>query len=112
MRVYRLAATRHQKQIMLKRLRKINQEGSAYNLLGLLFPMSCQPNIMFCSQFVYTMLRLAGLHYFRKNPLQVRPTDFVEWDRRGRLAFVAEFTFDGVCLHCQDSIPQMRPTAG
>ena len=58
------------------------------------------------------MLRLAGLHYFRKNPLQVRPTDFVEWDRRGRLAFVAEFTFDGVCLHCQDSIPQMRPTAG
>ena len=111
-RVYRLAATRHQKQIMLKRLRKINQEGSAYNLLGLLFPMSCQPNIMFCSQFVYTMLRLAGLHYFRKNPLQVRPTDFVEWDRRGRLAFVAEFTFDGVCLHCQDSIPQMRPTAG
>ena len=111
-RVYRLAATRHQKQIMLKRLRKINQEGSAYNLLGLLFPMSCQPNIMFCSQFVYAMLRLAGLHYFRKNPLQVRPTDFVEWDRRGRLAFVAEFTFDGVCLHCQDSIPQMRPTAG
>lgn len=103
---------RHQKQIMLKRLRKINQEGSAYNLLGLLFPMSCQPNIMFCSQFVYAMLRLAGLHYFRKNPLQVRPTDFVEWDRRGRLAFVAEFTFDGVCLHCQDSIPQMRPTAG
>ena len=90
-RVYRLAATRHQKQIMLKRLRKINQEGSAYNLLGLLFPMSCQPNIMFCSQFVYAMLRLAGLHYFRKNPLQVRPTDFVEWDRRGRLAFVAEF---------------------
>ena len=88
-RVYRLAATRHQKQIMLKRLRKINQEGSAYNLLGLLFPMSCQPNIMFCSQFVYAMLRLAGLHYFRKNPLQVRPTDFVEWDRRGRLAFVA-----------------------
>lgn len=68
---------------MLKRLRKINQEGSAYNLLGLLFPMSCQPNIMFCSQFVYAMLRLAGLHYFRKNPLQVRPTDFVEWDRRG-----------------------------
>ena len=58
------------------------------------------------------MLRLAGLHYFRKNPLQVRPTDFVEWDRRGRLAFVTEFTFDGVCLHCQDSIPQMRPTAG
>ena len=111
-RVYRLAATRHQKQIMLKRLRKINQEGSAYNLLGLLFPMSCQPNIMFCSQFVYAMLRLAGLHYFRKNPLQVRPTDVVEWDRRGRLACVAGFTFDGVCLHCQDSIPQMRPTAG
>ena len=58
------------------------------------------------------MLRLAGLHYFRKNPLQVRPPDLVEWDRRGRLAFVAEFTFAGVCLHCQDSIPQMRPTAG
>ena len=72
-RVYRLAATRHQKQIMLKRLRKINQEGSAYNLLGLLFPMSCQPNIMFCSQFVYAMLRLAGAALFSKEPLAGAP---------------------------------------
>ena len=28
---------------------------------------------MFCSQFVYRMLRLAGLHYFRKDPLPGAP---------------------------------------
>ena len=95
MRVYRLAATRDQKQIMLRRLGKINQEGSAYNLLGLAVPYARQPNIMFCSQFVYRLLRLAGLTYFHKDPFHVRPTDFVEWDDQGRLEFVAEYAWDG-----------------
>lgn len=94
-RVYRLAATRDQKQIMLRRLGKINQEGSAYNLLGLAVPYARQPNIMFCSQFVYRLLRLAGLIYFHKDPFHVRPTDFVEWDDQGRLEFVAEYAWDG-----------------
>lgn len=110
-RVYRLAATRHQKQIMLKRLGKINQEGSAYNLLGLVVPFSYRPNIMFCSQFVYAVLHLAGLHYFERSPLQVRPTDFVELDTRGRLELMAEFTFDGRRLHRQEAPQKNRPSA-
>ncbi len=35
---------------------------------------------MFCSQFVYCMLRVAGLDYFKKKPEEVKPTDFVELD--------------------------------
>ena len=92
--VSRLPATRHQKQIILRRLGKINQEGSAYNLLGLLFPVAW-PNQMFCSQFVYRMLRLAGLHYFRKDPFQVRPMDFVDLDAQGALTLVAAYTQRG-----------------
>ena len=91
-RVYRLAATRDQKQIMLRRLGKINQEGSAYNLLGLVLPYAPQPNTMFCSQFVYGILKLAGLAYFQKDPQQVRPTDLLDWDLKGRLSFVAEYS--------------------
>lgn len=91
-RLYRLPATRDQKRIILRRLGKIDQEGSAYNLLGLVLPYTAQPNTMFCSQFVYGILKLAGLAYFQKDPLQVRPTDLLEWDLQGRLSFVAEYS--------------------
>ena len=47
-----------------------------------------QPNIMFCSQFVYTMLELAGLNYFEKNAAHVTPTDFIELDYYRKLDFV------------------------
>lgn len=90
-RLYRLPATRDQKRIILRRLGKIDQEGSAYNLLGLVLPYTAQPNTMFCSQFVYGILKLAGLAYFQKDPQQVRPTDLLEWDLQGRLSFVAEY---------------------
>ena len=91
-RLYRLPATRDQKRIILRRLGKIDQEGSAYNLLGLVLPYAPQPNTMFCSQFVYGILKLAGLAYFQKDPLQVRPTDLLDWDLKGRLSFVAEYS--------------------
>lgn len=103
--VYRLPATRHQKQIILRRLGKINQEGSAYNLLGLLFSVAWQPNQMFCSQFVYRMLRLAGLHYFRKDPFQVRPMDFVDLDAQGALTLVAAYTRVGGRLLARKARP-------
>lgn len=90
--LYRLKATPHQKQILLRRLDKLNREGSAYNLPGLVTGRAWRENTMFCSQFVYAMLRLAGLHYFRKSPLQVRPTDFVEWDHFRRLTLLREYT--------------------
>ena len=87
--IYRLKANRHQKQLMLEWLRVIDREGSAYNLLGLIIKHTPRPNIMFCSEFVYTMLALASLSYFEKEPAHVRPTDFIELDYGRRLDFVA-----------------------
>lgn len=111
LRIYRLPATRHQKQIILRRLGKLNQEGSAYNLLGLVFRFSYRPNIMFCSQFVYSVLRLAGLDYFQWDPFQVRPTDFVELDCWRQLELVAELTYDGKAVHRQAPQKKRRPSA-
>lgn len=92
--LYRLPATPAQKKIILDKVYEINSEGSAYNLLGLLFKASYQPNIMFCSQFTYTMLELAGLNYFEKAATHVQPTDFIELDYYRKLEYVTEITFD------------------
>lgn len=88
--VYRLSATYEQKQAMLDKIREINNEGSAYNLLGLVLKVTPQPNIMFCSQFVYTMLELAGLNYFEKDAAHVTPTDFIELDYYRNLDFICK----------------------
>lgn len=95
LRVYRLPATAHQKRIILRRLGKINQEGSGYNLLGLVLPGERRSNAMFCSQFVYRMLKLAGLAYFAQDPRQVRPTDFVDRAPQGALELVGEYARPG-----------------
>lgn len=91
--VYRISATRQQKEKVLEAVRRINREGSAYNMMGLVTRQSYKPNIMFCSQFVYRMLQEADLQYFDKSPGEVRPTDFVELDYRRRLEFVEEIRF-------------------
>lgn len=92
--VYSLPAASEQKQIIIDKIKKINNDGSAYNLLGLMFRFSFKPNIMFCSQFVYTMLELAGISYFKKNPASVKPTDFVELDYHRRLNYICEISSD------------------
>lgn len=92
--VYRLPATEAQKKIMIQKIEKINAEGSAYNLLGLALKVSRQPNIMFCSQFVYTLLELADLNYFDKRAAQVTPSDFIELDYGRKLEFVRRFALD------------------
>lgn len=94
--VYRLPATTEQKSIILEKIRKINREGSAYNLLGLVFKTSAKPNIMFCSQFVYTLLKLAGLNYFEKKAARVTPSDFIELDYERKLEFVDRIALDHV----------------
>ncbi len=91
--LYRLQATREQKQQMIEEVRTINQEGSAYNLIGLVFKYSHRPNIMFCSQFVYSLLKKVGLAYFDKKPELVQPTDLVELDYFRKLEFVRLLTF-------------------
>lgn len=88
--VYSLQATREQKQKVLDKIKSINEEGSAYNLVGLVTKISLKPNIMFCSQFVYSMLKEVGLQYFESPKTQVKPSDFVEKDYHRKLHFVNE----------------------
>jgi hypothetical protein len=91
--VYRLKVTREQKQHMIDIVKDINSEGSAYNLIGLVFKYSHRPNIMFCSQFVYSLLKKVDLAYFEKRPELVQPTDLVELDYFRKLEFVRLLTF-------------------
>ncbi len=86
--VYRLRAGRWEKRRILEQVRAIDEEGSAYNLFGLICGRSLRPNIMFCSQFVYTMLQSAGLIWFAKRAARVRPMDFIELDGCRHLEFV------------------------
>jgi len=88
--VYKLPCTRNQKEALLGKVREINQHGSAYNILGLVIKYSHKPNIMFCSQFVYQMLKLAGLSYFDAKDGMVQPTDLVELDYYRKLEFAYE----------------------
>ncbi|BAP85081.1 hypothetical protein LOOC260_105240 [Paucilactobacillus hokkaidonensis JCM 18461] len=91
--IYRLPTTTEQKQLIINKVKQINSDGSAYNLLGLVIKHSYRPNIMFCSQFVYQMLKLADLEYFDKPAGDVRPTDFIELDYYKKLEFCYEIKF-------------------
>jgi len=94
MMVYSLKATRSQKQRIIDRIREINEKGSAYNMLGLVLKTSMRPNIMFCSQFVYSTLKYAGLAYFEKIDGTVKPTDLIELDYHRKLKFSYEIFFN------------------
>ncbi|GHV38513.1 hypothetical protein FACS189490_00580 [Clostridia bacterium] len=92
--VYRLPATSAQKLQILGKIEEINREGSAYNTMGLVLKYSHKPNIMFCSQFVYNMLKLSGLAYFTKRAENVKPTDLIELDYYKKLEFAYEIKFN------------------
>jgi len=92
--VYRLACTGCQKQEMIARVEEINRVGSAYNMLGLLTRATFKPNTMFCSQFIYSLLKDAGLCYFDGRPIDVKPTDFVERDYYRRLEYCYMMKFN------------------
>ena len=87
--VYRLPVTAEQKRAALDKIAQINREGSAYNMLGLVIGRSYRPNIMYCSQFVYTLMRYIGAHYFEADGV-IKPTDLIEKDYFRRLEFVEE----------------------
>jgi len=88
--VYKLPCTRAQKEDLLEKVREINELGSAYNILGLVTKYSHKPNIMFCSQFVYQILKHVGLSYFEADAAMVQPTDLVELDYYRKLEFAYE----------------------
>ncbi|MEX1377152.1 MAG: hypothetical protein AB1Z23_06725 [Eubacteriales bacterium] len=91
--VYRLKATLEQKQKMIEKVKEINEQGSAYNMMGVILKYSHKPNIMFCSQFVYTMLKHAGLEYFDAKDCSVKPTDLIELDYYRKLEYAYKITF-------------------
>jgi hypothetical protein len=91
--IYSLAATPEQKRIIIDKIAIINNEGSAYNLIGFVIKRSLKPNIMFCSQFVYKMLEYADLQYFENKAGNVRPTDLIECDYRRKLQYEYELRF-------------------
>lgn len=88
--IYRLPITKDKKMLLINNIKDINEEGSAYNLMGLVTKRSHRPNILFCSQFVYKMLKLADIQYFDKKDGEVKPTDFVELDYHRKLEYVSE----------------------
>jgi len=88
--IYKIKVNMQKKKKVLEEVRKINEEGSSYNVLGLFLPYSYKENIMFCSQFVYTMLKVAGVEYFDKRPQKVKPTDFLELDSKGCLEYCSK----------------------
>ena len=92
--VYSLTVTEEQKRLLIDKIKEINTEGSAYNILGLIFKYSYRANIMFCSQFVYKMLKLAGAQYFEKAEGKVTPTDLVELDYHRKLQYAYEIKFN------------------
>jgi len=85
--VFELPASRLQKEIMLQEIRKINETGSSYNIMGLFMPIKLRENVMYCSQFVYIMLQKADLAYFEIKPEEVTPIDFIERDDQKKLKF-------------------------
>jgi hypothetical protein len=88
--IYRLPCTSKQKNTILEAVRKINGEGSSYNMLGVFANEPYKANIMYCSQFLYKMLELAELDYFEHPGGGFKPTDFIEKDYYRQLEFVKE----------------------
>lgn len=91
--VYRLGVNREQKEKMLAKVKEINENGSSYNILGMAIRKSIKPNIMFCSQFIYSLLKSVDAHYFEGDPLTIKPSDLVEMDYYRKLEFVQEISF-------------------
>ncbi|QTN00306.1 hypothetical protein ERJ70_13960 [Sediminibacillus dalangtanensis] len=94
--VYKIPTPREKKQAVIDKIREINEVGSAYNLIGLVTKFSVRPNIMFCSQFVYEILKFAEIEYFHNTSTKIKPTDFVENDYYRKLQFCYEIKFNAL----------------
>lgn len=92
--VYSLACTKAQKSAMIEKVHEINRVGSAYNMVGLVTRATFKPNIMFCSQFIYSLLHEVKLNYFESNAIDVKPTDFVEKDYYRNLEYCYKIKFN------------------
>lgn len=93
--VYEMDVTGDQKTKLIEKVKEINENGSSYNMLGFVIKKPLRPNIMFCSQFVYNMLKHVGLEYFDKADGNVKPADLVELDYHRKLKFCYEIYLNG-----------------
>lgn len=91
--VYRVKISKEQKLRLVEKIKSINEEGSAYNILGLVTKKSMKPNMMFCSQFVYKMLKYCDIEIFEKEETEIKPTDFIELDYYRKLEYCYEINF-------------------
>jgi hypothetical protein len=107
--VYRLGTAEGQKRALIERVRAIDSEGSSYNLLGLVTKKSRLPNIMFCSQFVYSVLEDAGAAYFRKEEGTVRPEDFIGPASGNRPEFTGRIFLDPAAASAAASADASAP---
>ncbi|MDR2143477.1 MAG: hypothetical protein LBP29_03810 [Treponema sp.] len=92
--IYSLPTSLEKKKIIIDKIKEINEQGNAYNILGLVFKLSFKKNIMFCSQFIYKMLKLVDLTYFEKQDGQIKPTDLVEMDYERKLNYEYKIQFN------------------
>jgi hypothetical protein len=92
--VYSLEINAEKKRTIIDEIKKINGQGSAYNLFGLVLKRSFKPNILFCSQFVYKMLRIVGVNYFEKDGGKITPTDLIELDYEKKLKYEYRIRFN------------------
>jgi hypothetical protein len=90
-RIFRLPVTRKQKETIIKEIKRINEEGSSYNVAGLFIKKAFMQNILICSQFVYLMLEKAKVNFFKKSSFEVQPMDFIELNHENRLEFFADY---------------------
>jgi hypothetical protein len=94
--IYSLEINAEKKRTIIDEIQKINEQGSAYNLFGLVLKHSFRPNILFCSQFVYKMLRMVGAQYFEKDDGRITPADLIELDYEKKLRYEYKINFNAV----------------
>ena len=97
--VYQLNTETIRKELIIKTIERINAEGSSYNLTGLVTKSSARPNIMFCSQFVYSILSEAGITLIEKESSKVEPMDFIKLDTGSYLKEDYEMSHDGQSMY-------------
>jgi hypothetical protein len=92
--VYSIPIPAEKKRMIIDQIGNINKQGNAYNLFGIVFKFSFKPNILFCSQFVYKMLKNAGINYFEGEEGKIKPTDLIELDYYRKLKYEYEIKFN------------------
>ena len=94
--VYSLKIEKEDRLLILSKIEQINKEGNAYNVLGLLSNLPVRPNMMYCSQFVYLMLKEVDLNFFEASQDKIKPTDFIDYDYDGNLTFEYKLNFSEI----------------